>query len=119
MTTTHRVMFCCNDERGMFAGHVEIVDVFDHARLVCQRERPPKMKWIERASYTSVKIGRRFFLCSGRQVNVGNRFWDSATMTTTQCALLLRHLLANGWSVEEHAEDGPFAGLLSKEPSHG
>lgn len=119
MTTTHRVMFCCNDERGMFAGRVEIVEVDDHVRLVYQRARPPRMRWLELTQSTKIAIGRQAFAYKNRQVNVGNVFWDSATMTTTQCALLLRHLLANGWSVEERAEDGPFAGLLSKEPSHG
>lgn len=111
---THRVMFCCNDERGQFAGQVEIVEVGGEARLVCQKPRPPTMKWHEHPTYTNVQVGRRSFACQNgsRQVNVGNVFWDSASMTTTQARLLIAHLLETGWTVEEHAEDGPFADLV-------
>jgi hypothetical protein len=109
-----QVMFCCNDERGAFAYRVEQVSIANELELVCSKERPPAMKWTERKTYTNVQIGRNAFSCSNRQTCVGNVFWDAAMMTLTQARLLVRHLLASGWSVEEHAEEGPFADLVPR-----
>lgn len=110
--TTYLVMFCCNDERGDFAGRVEQVSVGNELELVCSKERPPVMKWTERERYTNVQIGRRAYPCVGkRQTCVGNVFWDAITMTETAALKLVAGLLNNGWSVEQYAEDGPFAAL--------
>lgn len=106
----HHVMFYCNDERGHFTGRVEIVEIADEVRLVCQRARPPVIRF----TLGDVQIGRRKYTCGARGYRVGNFFWDFASMRTGEARLLVRELLANGWSVEEHAEDGPFADLVRK-----
>jgi len=110
------VMFCCNDDYGGFSGRVEAVEIQDEIRLVCSKAALPVMKWCEQSRYTSVQIGRRSFPCHSRQVNVGNIFWDAASMTETQARTLVQHLLETGWTVEEHTEGGQFADLLEQQP---
>jgi hypothetical protein len=109
---THLVMFCCNDERGHFAGRVEQVSIGGEIELVCVADRSPVMKWTERDRYTHAQIGRRAYRCVGkRQTCVGNVFWDAIEMPETEALKLVAGLLNNGWSVEQYAEDGPFASL--------
>lgn len=62
----------------------------------------------------SVKVGRHNWACRDRQVCVGNIFWDAVSMHADTASLLVADLIASGWTVEEHAEDGPFAKLVGE-----
>jgi hypothetical protein len=114
----YRVMFCCNDERGMFAGRVAAVEIQDEVSLIWPSDREPVMRWTERPRYTNVQVGRRAFACTNRQSCVGNVFWDSADMTAAQACALVEHLIASGWLVEMRADDGPFAVIAAPDPGH-
>jgi hypothetical protein len=109
-----QVMFCCNDDRGNFAGRVEAIEIHDEIRLFSPKATPPVMKWTERPAYTNVQVGRRAFSCRNHQAWVGNWCWDTATMTEKQALLLIKHLLETGWVVEEWAESGPFSQLVAE-----
>lgn len=111
--TTYRVMLCCNDERGKFSGRVNEVDIADEIRIVCTKERGPTMAFLCSNGETPdrVRVGTRIFACRDRDVWVGNVFWDATSMSLEVARELVSHLLANGWAVEEHAENGPFADL--------
>jgi hypothetical protein len=109
--TSYQVLLCCNDERGNFTGFVTELDIADEIRIVCTKERGTAIRFDAGA----VKIGRHKFSCgNGRSSWVGNVFWDSITMTTEQARSVLSYLLANGWAVEEWAEEGPFADFARK-----
>lgn len=119
MTTTYRVMLCCNDEHGHFAGRVCEVQVGDEIRIACTKERGPTMAFLCSDGETPdrVRVGACIFTCSGRNSWVGNVFWESTSMSLDTARLLVRELLGHGWAIEEHAEDGPFADLAATHES--
>lgn len=101
----YRVMFCCNDDRGNFAGRVEEIEVGDLVRIVAVNA--PTFRVLPR---DQIKIGRRYYATRGEWSEwVGNIFWNSVSMREEEALRLVRELLANGWAVEEWAEEGPFA----------
>lgn len=108
---TCRVMLCCNDEHGGFAGRVTALEVEDEIRIVSVKLSGAALSfWIGRNGLEA-RIIRRKFDCFNRRVCVGNVFWDSVAMSIETARELVSYLLANGWDVEEHAEQGPFADL--------
>lgn len=110
------VAFCCNDERGNFAGRVVEIGIEDMIRLEAPHERGLLMKWTERDRYTNVQIGRRAFATVGkRQVCIGNVFWDAIGMSAKQARALVEYLLGFGWAITEHACEGPFADFAAQE----
>lgn len=105
------VMLCCNDEHGMFAGRVMAVEVGDEIRIVSVKLSGAAISfWIGRNGLEA-RVIRRKFDCFNRRVCVGNVFWDSVAMSIENARELVQYLLANGWAVEEYAEEGPFADL--------
>lgn len=107
----YRVMLCCNDERGNFAGRVVAIDIEDEIHIACAMDRGSTIRFLMKPAGDVVKIGRRTFACDHRQCCVGNVFWDSVSMSRIAAYALVRSLLESGWVVEEHAEEGPFADL--------
>lgn len=106
--TTCRVMLCCNDDRGDFAERVEAVEIGDEIRLV----GPSRVLRFEGVGPAMrVRVGRRKYPCRGHAVWVGNIFWDATSMSLEVARELVSYLLANGWTVEEYAEDGRFTDL--------
>lgn len=113
--TIYSVMFCCNDERGNFTGRVEAIEVGEEIRLVWPSDRAPTLRFRDSTPPT-VQVGRRNYPCRGRQCWVGNVCWDATSMEADTAHLFVDHLLASGWVVEEHAEDGLFANLVTPQP---
>lgn len=108
----HSVTFLCNNDNGLLSGHVECVEIHDEIRLVCQKPQPTRF-WV---GNKRIKVGRRFYPYLGWQTCVGNLYWDAFTMHVAEVRRLIRNLLADGWLVEEHAEEGPFAHLARRQP---
>lgn len=108
----HSVMFLCNNDHGLPTGGVECVEVTDEIKLTCQSVRPKTF----RLSGRRLKVGRYHYEHLGSQSCVGNLYWDAATMHVAEARRLIRNLLADGWAVEEHAEEGPFAHLARRQP---
>lgn len=106
----HLVIFLCNDEHGLPEGHVGAVEILDEIRLACPTDRPPVFKL---HLPSQVQVGRRRYRYLGWQTCVGNIFWDAGKMHVAEARRLIRDLIAHGWVVEEHAESGPFAHLVS------
>lgn len=106
---TFQVMFLCNDERGNFTGRAEVVEIENEVKLVCQRERGVAMRYVP----VGVKIGRWTYPCRDTSTWAGNVFWDSALLDASHARQLVARLLEGGWAVEEHAEEGPLADLLT------
>ena len=52
------VNFCCNDDRGDFAGRVIEIQIGEECRLYCKRERGSKM---QREPGLGVRVGRTWF----------------------------------------------------------
>lgn len=50
--------------------------------------------------------------CSNHQTWVGNWCWDSVQMSEVAARVLIRDLIAGGWTFEEWADEGPFADLV-------
>lgn len=104
------VSFCCNDERGHDTQKVSAIDFGDQDLSITGPDRS-----FRRVMF-GVRIGRRKYETSGMWVGgVGNIFWDGSYMPLDAARLLVSDLLASGWQVEMHAEDSPFADLLTKE----
>lgn len=111
--TVYRVMFCCNDERGVFTGRVTNVEIGDEISLVWPKDHGPSLRWFGSGKFMQVQIGRgRRMVCDRRDVCVGNVFWDATSMQLETARKIVRALLASGWAVEMHADDGPFADLM-------
>jgi hypothetical protein len=110
-----RVSFCCNDERGNHTAKVDAIDFGDSDLRITGPDL--KMMLVQ----FGVRIGRRKYETSGMWVSgAGNIFWDATAMPLDAARLLASDLLASGWTVEEHTEEGPFACLLkTKEARHG
>ena len=108
---TYRVMLCCNDEHGNFAGRVTWIDIADEIRIASTNTLGAYVAFWQGRHGLEVKVIRRKFDCSQRMVCVGNVFWDSVAMSIETARELVTYLLASGWVVEEHAEEGPFADL--------
>jgi hypothetical protein len=107
---SYSVMFCCNDDRGNPTDRVEVIEVGDEIRIA----GPSRSM---RRVMHGVKIGRRRYATSGMWISyVGNLLWDATSMTTGAALALVTDLLADGWTVEEYAEDGPFAALARRAP---
>jgi hypothetical protein len=102
--TRYTVMLCCNDERGMWTGRVSEIEIADEIRIEC-----PGQPSSIRINDERVRIGRREYPCRGRQVCVGNVFWDSITMALPAALALVVSRINAGWTVVEYAENGPFA----------
>lgn len=102
-----RVAFCCNDDRGNHTARVTAIDFGDGDLHIAGPERTMRLVTF------GVRIGRRKYETSGAWMSgVGNIFWDATGMRIDAARLLASDLLASGWTVEEHTEDGPFADLL-------
>lgn len=104
----HLVMFCCNDERGVFAGRVEQVSIGNEIELVWPGDRAPALRIF--AGMLQVGRGKRYPFWD-RRTCVGNIFWDSVKMDEGTARSLVEYLLAIGFAVELFAEDGPFTDL--------
>ena len=104
---TYRVMLCCNDDRGNITDRVCAVDIGDREIAL---EGPNRKLGLGK---NRTKIGRRWFASRGWHTWVGNIMWDATSMSLETARELVSYLLANGWSVTEYAEDGPFADIAS------
>lgn len=102
-----RVMLCCNDERGNITDRVEGIEIGDEMRLAGS----PRTL---RLANDRIRIGRHWYAKRGWHTWVGNVFWDSTHMAREVARTLVRDLLAAGWQIEEHAEEGPFADLVGE-----
>lgn len=106
-------MLLCNDEHGMSEGRVACVEISDEICIVPTRTPP-----VLRVFTDAIKVGRCKYAIRSHASCVGNVHWDAVTMNEGAARSLLGGLLASGWVVEQHAEDGPFADLVPKsEPS--
>lgn len=104
--TRYTVMLCCNDERGNFTGRVEQVSIEDEIRLESRTERGLGVAF----DRSLLRVSRRYFRCSNHQSCVGNIFHDAVSMEKDSAKLLVEYLIERGWSITEHACDGPRSG---------
>lgn len=99
------VLFCCNDDRGNFTGHVDTVEIADEIRLT---GLPRRLDIRDGRA----KVSRHEYPCHDVVPWVGNIMWDGCSMTLVDARRLVGNLLAGGWTVEEWADEGPFADLV-------
>lgn len=108
---TFRILLCTNDDRGNLTERVEAIDIGEELRL----RGPSKVCRITGVGPARrLRVGRRLFPCRGHAQWVGNIFWDATSMSTETTRELVKYLLASGWVVEEHTEDGPLADLIKE-----
>lgn len=103
---SYHVMLLINDDRGEPTGRVEGIDIHDEVHIVGDAKLTLDLG--------GIKVGRRRYECRSWQRWVGNVFWDAVRMDEETAKKLVGDMLARGWSVEQYAEDGPFADLARK-----
>lgn len=104
----YRVMFLCNDDRGDLTGFVDQVEIGDEVLLVA-----PTRSVFRVLPRQQIKIGRSYYAFRGdMHYWVGNVFWNAVSMRFEEAYRLAARLVIDKWSVEQHADDGPFRCLL-------
>lgn len=107
-----RVEFCCNDERGNFAGRFSCVRFEDHRGFDATLDGP--VTRISVLDGERVRVGRRIFDLSGQRCWVGNMLWDRFDARSKPEALrLLACLLDRGFQAIDRTTEGPFAKVIT------